>query len=52
MVGDALGGDAVLTDDAALTRESMGKCAVPIEVVPLESLAPDEVVPGFYAPLL
>ena len=50
-VDDALASDDALVSDAALTNESLADFPVPIEVVPMKSLVPDETVTGFYPPL-
>ena len=43
--------DDALVSDTALTSESLADFPVPIEVVPMKSLVPDETVTGFYPPL-
>jgi hypothetical protein len=50
-VDDALVDDDDLLSDAAATSESDAKSALPIVAIPVESLIPDEKVPGFYPPL-
>ena len=48
---DALVDDDDLLSDAAATSESDAKSALPIVAILVESLIPDEKVPGFYPPL-
>jgi len=47
VVDDALAKDAAVVEDAALTSHSLADFPVPIEVVLMLSLAPDQTVTGF-----
>jgi hypothetical protein len=44
---DALAEDAALVEDDVLTSDSLGDFPVPIEVVLMKSLVPDETMPRF-----
>ena len=44
---DALAEDAAVIEDAALTSDPLADFPVPIEVVLMKSLVPDETMPRF-----